>query len=320
VVGSSAAHARGSSWNRPSPPTGSGGADRFAGLDGPARDAAIRTRFQDEAAARTRSNLRRRLVARRRSLTRLADKQEAESDRGELADGLQEQGDLLKSAFGRLRRGMTEVEVDDFYAGGRRTIQLDPALDPAENLDRLYARARRARRAGEAAGRRLLATLDALEGVEAAIRRLDAGEQLDPGALEALPPKRGRRGRRDGPRLPYRVVRAPSGEEIRVGRGSKDNDDLTFRHSKGNDVWLHVRGRPGAHVVIRDPGPHPSPELLLHAARVALRHSGVRAGAREEVAWTRVKHVRKPKGLPPGKVLPEQVKVLYVEAGPQGEP
>ena len=316
VLGSARrSHTRGSVWKPTAPPSGPESEDRFAGLDGAARDEAIRARFEEEAADQRRTNLRRRLTARRKGLARRASKQETESDRGETASDLQRQGDLLQSAFGRLRRGMAEVEVPDFYDGGTRRIELDPARDAAENLDRLYARARKARRAGEEAGRRLLETLDELEGLDEALRRLDEEPSAD---LDELLPKRGKRQRRrDEPRLPYRIYRTPSGAEIRVGRGARDNDDLTFRHSKGNDVWLHVRSRPGAHVVIRAPGPHPTPELLVVAAQVALLHSGIKPGAREEVAWTRVKHVRKPKGLAPGKVMPSQVKVLYVEADPE---
>ena len=86
-----------------------------------------------------------------------------------------------------------------------------------------------------------------------------------------------------------------------------------MRLSKGNDVWLHVRGRPGAHVIIRDPGKSPSPELLLLGAQLALVRSGLANGEREEVTWTRVKHVNKPKGSKPGSVVATQDRVLYVE-------
>ena len=67
-------------------------------------------------------------------------------------------------------------------------------------------------------------------------------------------------------------------------------------------------------MVICRPGPSPSPELLLLGAQLALAHSGIKEGAREEVTWTRVKEVHKPKGMAPGKVLVRQEKVLYVEA------
>ena len=66
--------------------------------------------------------------------------------------------------------------------------------------------------------------------------------------------------------------------------------------------------------MICQPGPSPSSEILLLGAQLALAHSGLKEGAREEVTWTRVKEVSKSKGLPAGKVLVRGEKVLYVEA------
>ena len=66
--------------------------------------------------------------------------------------------------------------------------------------------------------------------------------------------------------------------------------------------------------MICQPGPSPSSDILLLGAQLALAHSGLKEGAREEVTWTRVKEVSKSKGLPPGKVLVRGEKVLYVEA------
>ena len=193
-------------------------------------------------------------------------------------------------------------------AGG---IALDPALSPSDNLDRLYKRAARAERSGELAAQRLQTSLEELAALEQG--QLPSKLQTTGGRNSTDKPRR----KKKGERLPYRSYRSPPGLEIRVGRGAAENDELTFRHSKGNDVWLHVRGRPGAHVIIRNPGPSPSPELLVLADQLALKHSGLKAAAREEVSWTRVKELRKPKGLAPGKVLLRSEKVLYLTYDPE---
>ena len=158
-----------------------------------------------------------------------------------------------------------------------------------------------------------------LEEVEAALSHLDGADDL--ATLEAriaeLParwrPQAGPRRDRRGERLPYREFRTANGRVIRVGRAAADNDTLTFRHSRGRDVWLHVVGRPGAHVVIPlDRGAVPDPATLEVAAQLAMAHSGFSEGDDGEVAWTRVKFVRKPKGAPPGAVLHTQERVLYL--------
>jgi predicted ribosome quality control (RQC) complex YloA/Tae2 family protein len=87
-----------------------------------------------------------------------------------------------------------------------------------------------------------------------------------------------------------------------------------MRVAKGNDLWLHVGGgRAGSHVVIRLPkGKTASLETLLDAGTVAVHFSKARGEARIDVVYTWKKHVRKPKGLPPGAVVPSQTKSITV--------
>ena len=138
---------------------------------------------------------------------------------------------------------------------------------------------------------------------------------LPPNLRRRLSQPAPRRRQRPGPRLPYRSYWWKA-VEIRVGKGARDNDDLTVHHARGNDVWMHARGRPGAHVVVRFREAAPPLELLIAAAQLALTHAGVRDGDRAEVVWTRVKEVKKPKGLPPGKVLAGAERVLLVDVDP----
>ncbi len=127
------------------------------------------------------------------------------------------------------------------------------------------------------------------------------------------PQQRGARRGKPEERLPFRRYRTAAGHEILVGRSGADNDTLTFRHARGRDIWLHVVGRPGAHVVIPCDGTVPEPAVMRAAAQLALAHSGFREGDTAEVAWTRVKYVRKVKGAAPGLVTYTQEKVMYVK-------
>lgn len=303
---------RGAAWASP-PPRGESPPDRFAGLQGEARDDAIRRHF-DELAVRNRvRDVNRRLKARRKVVVRTVARREAEAGRADEAAQLQRTGDLLQSSFHRLRRGMTDIELEDYETGRPRVIELDPADTPQQNVERWYRRARKARRSGELALTRLADAEEEAAHLDEALRLLEEGRVSEAEAFAPPPRRRGKRGP-SSRRLPYRQFFTSGGVELRVGRSARENDDLTFRHSKGNDVWLHVRGRPGAHVVIRDAGPSPPTELLVLGAQLALKHSGIMDGAREEVAWTRVKHVRKPRGMAAGAVLVGSEKVLYVEA------
>jgi predicted ribosome quality control (RQC) complex YloA/Tae2 family protein len=285
--------------------------DRFAGLVGRERDAAISEHFDRLAVQQRAAALRGRLRSRLKSVRRTVSKRRTEAGRAADAESLQQTGDLLQASFHTLKRGLSRVELEDYYVGGTRTIELDPALTPQDNVQRWYRKARKARRAGENATRRLEDAERELKALEEAEGALSDGD-LD--AVEALlPAARARQLRRTSlaSRLPYRTFRAPDGTEVRIGRSARDNDLLTFRHSRGRDVWMHVRGRTGAHVVLRTSTP--TPELLLLGAQAAAHHSGIEQGARVDVAWTWVKEIRKPKGMAPGAVLVGSEKVLYVE-------
>lgn len=122
-------------------------------------------------------------------------------------------------------------------------------------------------------------------------------------------------------RVPYR--RFYSHElEIRVGRGAKDNDALTLHHTKPYDLWLHVRGTPGSHVVLRlKKGQAPPPEALLDAATLAVHFSNARQKhavykAPVEVQYTERRFVRKVRHAPPGQVLVQREKVILLEVEP----
>jgi predicted ribosome quality control (RQC) complex YloA/Tae2 family protein len=276
-----------------------------------------------EARRRLREPLRAGLARARRALEKLAD----EADRVPAAEADRRAADLLKQDLSKVRRGAREAVLTEWTAEGPREVRvsLDPALGPKENMERYY---RRARRIAESAAR-VAARTDEVRAREAALRALvGAVEEATPADLPRLerearrlgagprPPPRARR-RRDEPLPPHRSFRSLSGVPIWVGRGAEENDALTLRLARGNDLWMHARGRAGAHVVVRlERGRAPDQETFLDAAHLAAHFSDGRGESQVEVASTRAKHVRKPRGAAPGAVTYSQEKVvlLRVEA------
>ena len=95
---------------------------------------------------------------------------------------------------------------------------------------------------------------------------------------------------------------------ILVGKGDEENDRLTFGVAEPRDLWLHVSGPAGSHVVVRNPGNlaiEQVPRAVVErAAELAAWHSKARgARGKVEVHVCRVADVRKPRGAPPGQVL-----------------
>ena len=281
-------------------------------------------RLLAEGRRRLREPLRAALARAGRALVKLA----AEAERVPAAEADRRLADLLKANLRLVKRGAREVAVTEWTEEGPREVRvaLDPALGPQGNMERYYRRYRRiAESAARVAAREvevrvrggrlreLLAEVDgaapeALARLEREARRLGAGPRPAPAP--------GRR-RKEEPAPPHRTFRSLAGLAILVGRGAAENDALTLRIAKGNDLWLHARGLAGAHVVVRlDRGKAPDQDTLLDAAHLALHFSDARGAPQAEVAYTRAKHVRKPKGAGPGAVVYSQEKVLLLRVEP----
>ena len=233
-------------------------------------------------------------------------------------DGLEDpapvraRGDLLLARFGEVPTGADSVVLTDFE-GAQVEIALDPALSPDANARRLYDRAARIERAAERLPGMIADAERDLDAIRALAERVDAGDATRE-EVEAALPARSRGGGTDAPALPYRRYRSSGGLEIRVGRGAARNDDLTFHHSRPDDVWMHASQVPGAHVILRWNGEGAPPARdLAEAATLAAWFSKARTSGSVPVAWTRRKYVRKPRKAPPGSVLPDRVETVFVK-------
>ena len=126
----------------------------------------------------------------------------------------------------------------------------------------------------------------------------------------------GRAAARHGrPRLEgVRVFTSSEGTLILVGKGGRHNHRLTFKLAGPEDFWLHARGFPGAHVVVRNEGrrSRPSDATLREAAALAAWFSDGREQEYADVQWTRRKYVRRPRGAAPGTVLLKRFETIRV--------
>ncbi len=230
-----------------------------------------------------------------------------------------ERANLLLARLGEVRRGETQVTLKGFQ-GEEVVLSLDPSLSPQENAEALYDEAARQERALS----RLPPLLERAEASAEELRLLResllAGEISPEEAETRLPAAPGRK-KGSGPdeelRLPYRRFRSSGGMEIRVGRGSGDNDALTFQHARPDDIWLHAREASGAHVILRWAGKGPPPARdMAEAAVLAALHSRARNAKVVPVDWTRKKYIRKPRKAPPGTVSPDRTQTLFVQPDP----
>ena len=145
----------------------------------------------------------------------------------------------------------------------------------------------------------------------------------------APPPKKREKEEKTGPRQFF----SRDGFEILVGRSNQENDHLTIHMARGNDLFFHVRGFPGSHVIVRNQPNKTVPlETLLDAGALAVHYSKIRGNTRADVRYTPRKYVSKPRGAKPGLVTisnektirpdgdPERLKRLLASAGQREDP
>ena len=119
-------------------------------------------------------------------------------------------------------------------------------------------------------------------------------------------------------RLPYRTFTSADGHRILAGKGGRDNDETTLKVAGPHDLFLHVRGVPGSHVIVPLRRGEEVPEqTLLDAATLALHYSKSRSASRAEITYTPRKYVGKPKGAKPGLVSVQRERVLRLRREPE---
>ncbi|HEX6882530.1 MAG TPA: NFACT RNA binding domain-containing protein [Planctomycetota bacterium] len=243
------------------------------------------------------------------------------------AERLRQDAELLLAHLSSIPRGAREVELPDAHQPDSppRRIALDPGLAPRRNAEKLFARYKKLVRTAERLPEELALARSAVGEVEAWLARAadEAPAELSSaaeaaGILTAPPPPPAARARRPEPRRPYISFQGLHGGEIRVGRNARDNDELTFRCARGNDLWLHTADSPGSHVVLRlEKGAEPDPEDLLDAAHLAAHFSPLRGAPRVDVHVARQKEVKKPRKAPAGLVTLAGGKTLRLRVEPE---
>ncbi|MFT7617929.1 MAG: putative ribosome quality control (RQC) complex YloA/Tae2 family protein [Planctomycetota bacterium] len=239
-----------------------------------------------------------------------------------------DQGELLKSAIGDIKPGMTEIRVRDWGQEGEvwEIVPLDPSVSPQENLERLFRKAKKSARGQESANQRIAeqrVELSELMKFEEMLQ--DKDQELEPLVTKAkrlglkVESKQGQPTKKkivQARRQPFKSYTSKDGIEIRVGRSSRDNDEVTFQHCKGNEWWFHADGYAGSHVVAKTSEELPQ-ETLLDAAILAVEHSKAASGGKQAVSYTQRKNVSKYKGARPGQVILRTHKTILIRFEPE---
>lgn len=240
------------------------------------------------------------------------------------ADEYERIGNIIMANLQHLTKGTKVVDLPDIFANGRLTrITLDPKLTPAQNAQRYFEKAKKARQAQAETERRedlLKKQLSLLEKLQLHLDSCQTREQLkefeneykkDLVDLKLIRPGKA------GEEIPFRVFTVTGGFQVWVGKNAENNDLLTTKYAKAGDLWFHARGGSGSHVVLKvgTASGNPSKKAIEETAAIAAYYSKMRNASMVPVVYCERKYVRKAKGAPAGAVTLEREKVLFVEPG-----
>lgn len=254
-------------------------------------------------------------------------------------------GDLLLAHQQEIEQRQNSVTLQNFFEGDGSatvTVPLDPRFDAVGNANRFFNKYHKLRRALTLVPDQIeqnnaeLATIEqlladlmlaetppevALVKAEVQAAGYIRGKALqDKRAMKAA--KKGKGGKQakgkpvpPGGGVPLHV-QSRDGFTLLIGKNSRQNEEVTFRQATANDIWLHARGVPGAHVIIKAAGRDIPRSTIEQAARLAAYYSQARGSTSVPVDYTLQRHIRHMKNGGPGMVIYDRERTIYAE--PEG--
>ena len=230
-------------------------------------------------------------------------------------------GELMKSALHTIHKGQESATLTDYFdpALPTLTLPLDPDKDPVQNMENYFRKHHKYLGAQENLVPRIETQQQTVAKLEEKLTQIEQGSidpTFSPKATknpQPLPALRSSKVR-PAPTQGYRTYTSADGISILVGKTGKDNDNLTFKVGNPDDLWLHARGTPGSHVIVRlEKGQTVPHETLKDAATLTLWFSDLRKSGKGEVIYTFRKFVKKTKGQKPGTVHVTRDKSMWIE-------
>ena len=278
------------------------------------RDRKDAMRQKSQTVRRTIQNLCQRIT---RKLAIQEKELEATFDR----ERLRQLGDILTANIHRIQKGQTTVTVEDFYDENMAQIQvpISPILSPQQNAAKFYkdyARMKTAEKEltkqiaiGEQELQYLKSVLEELNRAQTDAELEEIKQELQTGGY--IRQDTGKRKMKAG-KLPPMRFESTDGYPIYVGRNNRQNDELTFKLARKDDLWLHASKVHGSHVIVSCGGTTPPDDTVTQAAQLAAYYSESTGGQNIPVDATLVKQVKKTPAGKPGMVIYHTYRTVIV--------
>ena len=260
--------------------------------------------------------------------TRLTKKlaiQEKELEATYDRERLRQLGDILTANIHKIVKGQTVVQVEDFYDEDMKTIEvpLSPILSPQKNAAKFYKDYTRMKNAEKELTRQIQlgeGELEYLKSVLEELNRADSDQALEEIKQELqaggyLKADGGKKRVKTG-KLPPLRFESTDGFAIFVGRNNRQNEELTFKSARKDDIWLHASKVHGSHVIIACAGQSVPDDTITQAAQLAAHYAETTGGQNIPVDVTPVRQVKKIPNGKPGMVIYHTYKTVIVNPYP----
>ena len=243
-------------------------------------------------------------------------KQEEELLATENAEEFRQKGELLTTFLHQVPNDQDQVELDNYYTGEKIIISLDKALTPNQNAQRYFKRYQKLKEAVKhltSLIEETRTTILYLESVETALAQASLTEiaEIREELIQTGFIRRRQREKIQKRQKPEKYLATDGQTIILVGRNNLQNDELTFKMAKKDELWFHAKDIPGSHVVITG-NLQPSDEVKTDAAELAAYFSKARLSNLVQVDMIETRKLNKPTGGKPGFVTYTGQKTLRV--------
>lgn len=229
--------------------------------------------------------------------------------------------DLISSNFYKIEKGADSVTVENFYDEMKEIeIPLDPTLDGPSNAAKYYKKYSKLKNAASFLTEQIEIGKSEISYLESILLNIDFAERPDEidelyeelekeGYLKKK--KKNNKKKKDSDEN-YITVKTEDGFDIYVGKNNRQNDYLTHKKAKKNDLWFHVKDAPGSHVILKNDNRDFTNNSLLTAAKLAAKYSSLSKSQNIAVDYTFKMYVKRHPAKKPGLVTYTNYKTINI--------
>jgi len=251
----------------------------------------------------------------------LLKKLNEEFDECKELDRYRKYGELIKAYAYQIQSGNEKVSLLDWETNEVVQVPLEKNLSPIENSVRYFNMYSKLKRKASGLKERIEIVSRELDYLQQLLMTIESAEDLEDlkeieeemveNELIKVRKSKGKlQTSREFVSQPRKYVY--NGFTIYVGKNNRQNDELV-RKASDNDLWFHVQGMPGAHVLIKTAGKYVDEDTLKYAASLAATYSKGKYSSNVPVDYTQIKYVKKPRGFKPGLVLYSNFKTIFAD-------